>query len=136
MKKFLIWAGIGLVLLLLSPSFGVWYVIISAIVWGSTGLPDEARSSGRTFKDDSEDSYKKKHTPFRDERGVYEVYTSAGITHYSDGSRSYTDVLGNKHFDNGVVDCDTLRGDKEYYKDGEYLGSSYTDDFGVTHYYR
>lgn len=132
MKKFIVWALIGLLLLVLSPSTGVWYIIISACLWGSTGTPDN-RDSDTSFVDDEEDSI---IAPFRDEHGVYEVYTAAGITHYSNGTRSYTDCLGNIHYDNGVVAYDTLRGDKEYFKDGEYLGSSYTDIIDTTRYYR
>lgn len=131
MKKFIAWALIGFLLLVLSPSAGVWYVLISAYLWGSTGMPD----SGNTDAADIDEEYSAA-TPFRDEYGVYEVYTAAGITHYSNGMRSYTDCLGNIHYDNGVVAYDTLRGDKEYIKDREYLGSSYTDVIDTTRYYR
>lgn len=129
---FLIWLGIGVVLFLLLPSIGVWYVIISGLIWGYTGISDSDR------KERKESSQEEK--PF----ALYDKVYRNGVTrvenisktgyYYSDGSGSWVDIAGGEHRDNGeiVMENAYIPGRRDIYKDGKYIGYEYEDSCGIT----
>lgn len=129
---FIIWLVIGIVLLLILPGLGIWYLIISALIWGYTGVTDSDRKE-RKEKTEQE-------KPFI----LYDRVYANGVTrvenisktgyYYSDGSESWVDIAGDEHRDNGeiVMENAYIPGRRDIYKDNKYIGYEYEDACGVT----
>ena len=132
--KFIIWLAIGVILFLLLPGLGFWYLIISALIWGYTGVTD-------TDKKKSEEETKQEKKPFI----LYDKVYENGVTrvenisktgyYYSDGSESWIDIAGDEHRANGeiVMPNPYIPGRRDIYKDNKYIGYEYEDGSGVTH---
>ena len=131
---FWIWLGIGIILFLIAPGLGFWYVIISGLLWA--GDDTEGKESKRSTK--QEKSVEEK--PFN----IYDKTYGNGVArvenisktgyYYSDGNESWVDMLGNEHRENGevVVENAYISGRRDIYKDNECVGYEYEDACGVT----
>ena len=134
---FWIWLGIGVVLFLVLPSLGLWYLIISGLLWGYSGVTDSDRKESRQNAKQKERTEEKPFT-------LYDRVYGNGVTrvenisktgyYYSDGSESWVDILGNEHRENGEVVMENayIPGRRDIYKDNEYIGYEYEDACGIT----
>ena len=134
---FWIWLGIGVVLFLIAPGAGFWYVIISALIWGYSDGTDSDRKESKQHAKQEERVEEK---PFI----LYDRVYGNGVTrvenisktgyYYSDGSESWVDMLGNEHRENGEVVMENayIPGRRDIYKDNKYIGYEYEDACSVT----
>lgn len=134
-KFFLLWLAIcAIVFRFLSPSAGLWGLLVVYGIVAGSDLPSEKNSANKHPSKKKSKTTRLYDKVYEDGSHRVENLSKTGY-YYSDGSESWVGMLGEEHRSNGEVVRQNayISGRRDIYNAaGEYVGYEYEDSMGIT----
>lgn len=121
------------------PGFGFWGLILLALIWGYSDHDFAAEErQHKNSGEEREERFSFYDKVYEDGSNRIENLSKTGY-YYSDGTKSWVDMLGNEHRSNGEVLMDNayVPGQRDVYnEEGECIAYEIEDCMGVTHRFK